>query len=92
MLGKEKEQNDRSRAFIKFLNQLLADFETDFKPKKSKPPIITGRDLIDEFGLKPGPRFKKILDQVEEERLSRSDMSRQEAVALVKKLIATEDR
>ncbi len=92
MLAKEKEQNDRSRAFIKFVNQLLADFETDFKPKKSKPPIITGRDLIDEFGLKPSPRFKKILDRVEEERLSRSDMTRQEAVALVKKLITTEDR
>jgi hypothetical protein len=48
--------------------------------------------LIDEFGLKPSPQFKKILDRVEEERLSRSDMTRQEAVALVKKLITTEDR
>jgi tRNA nucleotidyltransferase/poly(A) polymerase len=92
MLGKEKEQNDQSRAFIKFANQLLADFESDYKPKKSKPPVITGRDLINEFGLKPSPLFKKILDRVKEEQLSRSDMSRQEAVALVKKLIATEVR
>ncbi len=91
MLGKKKEQNDRSRAFIRFVNQLLADFEADYKPKKSEPPIITGRDLIDEFGLKPSPRFKKILDRVEEERLSSSDMSRQDAVALVRKLISTED-
>jgi poly(A) polymerase len=87
MLGKTKEQNDRSRAFIKFANQLLADFETDFRPKKSTPPIITGRDLIHEFGLKPSPLFKKILDRVEEERLSRSNMPRQEAVALVRRLI-----
>ena len=92
MLGKEKEQNDRSRAFIRFANQLLAAFETDFKPKKSKPALITGRDLIDEFGLQPSPRFKKILDRVEEERLSRSDMTRQEAFAMVRKLISTEDR
>ncbi len=87
MLGKEEAQNDRSRAFIRFANQLLADFETDFKPKKSKPALITGRDLMNEFGLQPSPRFKKILDRVEEERLSRSDMSRQDALALVKKLI-----
>jgi hypothetical protein len=32
------------------------------------------------------------LDRVEEERLSRSDMTRQEAVALVRRLITTEDR
>jgi tRNA nucleotidyltransferase/poly(A) polymerase len=87
MLGKEKAQNDRSRSFIRFANQLLADFETSFKPKKSKPALITGSDLINEFGLQPSPRFKKILDRVEEERLSRSDMSRQDALALVKKLI-----
>ena len=87
MLAKEKEQNDRSRAFIKFVNQLLAEFETDFKPKKSIPPLITGHDLINKFGLKPSPLFKKILDRMEEERLSRSEMSRPEAEALVKRLI-----
>ncbi len=87
MLAKEKEQNDRSRAFIKFINQLLVDFETDFVPKKSIPPLITGHDLINTFGLKPSPLFKEILDRVEEERLSRSDMTRQEAVALVRALI-----
>jgi hypothetical protein len=87
MLAKEKAQNDRSRAFIKFSNQLFAEFETDFKPKKSIPPLITGHDLINKFGLNPSPLFKRILDRMEEERLSRSEMSQQEAEALVKKLI-----
>lgn len=91
MLGKEKEQTDRSRAFIRFVNQLLADFETDFKPKKSRPVLITGHDLIDEFGLQPSPRFKKILDRVEEERLSRSNMSRQDAVTLVRTLLRDQE-
>ena len=80
-------QNDRSREFIGFANRLLAEFESDFKPKKSKPTLITGRDLIKKFGLKPSPQFKIILDRVEEERLLRSAMSREEALALVKKLI-----
>lgn len=90
MLGKEKEQNKRTRAFIKFINQLRADFEKDFKPKKSTPPLITGHDLIAEFGLKPSALFKKLLDRVEEERLSKKEMSREEALDLVKELIAAE--
>jgi poly(A) polymerase len=87
MLGKVKGQNHRDRAFIKFANQLLADFENDFKPKKSNPPLITGHDLINKFGLRPSPLFKEILNQVEEERLSRSDMTRQEAFDLLRELI-----
>jgi tRNA nucleotidyltransferase/poly(A) polymerase len=92
MLGKEKAQNTRTRAFIKFVDQLQADFETDFKPKKSTPPLITGHDLIAEFGLKPSALFKKLLDRVEEERLSKKEMSREEALALVGELIRSEDR
>ena len=91
MLAKEKEQNDRSLAFIKFVNQLLAEFEINFKPKKSRPPLITGHDLKNNFGLKPSPLFKKILDRLEEERLSRTDMTRQETLAFVKKLIRDQE-
>jgi poly(A) polymerase len=87
MLAKKEVQDDRSRAFIQFVNQLIVEFETDFKPKKSVAPLITGHDLINKFGLKPSPLFKKILDRVEEERLSSSDMTRQDAFDLVKKLI-----
>lgn len=87
MLAKEEKQDARSRAFIKFINQLLVEFETDFKPKKSAPPLITGHDLINTFGLKPSPLFKRILDRIEEERLFKSEMSRQEALTLIKQLI-----
>ncbi|MGD9206534.1 MAG: hypothetical protein PVF86_18440, partial [Desulfobacterales bacterium] len=59
----------------------------EFRPKAAKPRLITGHDLIADFGLKPSPLFKKILDRVEEERLSKSKMTRQEAVALVQQLI-----
>jgi len=87
MLGKEKQQTEQSHAFINFIEQLMIDFETDYKPKIAVPPLITGHDLINEFGLKPSPFFKKILNRVEEERLSRSDMTRQEAMDLVRELI-----
>jgi tRNA nucleotidyltransferase/poly(A) polymerase len=90
MLGKEAQPNERSTAFTAFLNQLLVDFENDFKPRTSTPRLITGHDLTAEFGLEPSPLYKKILTRVEEERLSRSDMTRQEAFNLVKKLIGNQ--
>jgi poly(A) polymerase len=92
MLGKAAEPGERSTAFMAFLNQLLVDFETKFKPRTSSPRLITGHDLIAEFGLEPSPLYTNILDRVEEERLSRSDMTRQDAVALVRRLITTENR
>jgi poly(A) polymerase len=65
----------------------MVDFENDYKLKTAAPPLITGYDLINEFGLKPSPLFKKILHFVEIERLSRSDLTRQEAVTMVRRLI-----
>jgi tRNA nucleotidyltransferase/poly(A) polymerase len=87
MLGKEAQFSERSTAFLAFLNQLMVDFESNFKPRKSGSRLISGHDLTVEFGLAPSPLYKKILARVEEERLSRSDMTRQEAVVLVKRLI-----
>ena len=87
MLGKEKQQSGERNAFIHFTHQLMVDFETDYKPIIAAPPLITGHDLINEFGLKPSPLFKIILNRLEMEQLSRNDMSRQEALALVRRLI-----
>jgi tRNA nucleotidyltransferase/poly(A) polymerase len=87
MLGKEAEFSERSTAFLAFLNQLMLDFETNFTSRTSGSRLLTGHDLTAEFGLVPSPLYKKILTRVEEERLSRNDMTRQEAVMLVKELI-----
>jgi putative nucleotidyltransferase with HDIG domain len=92
MLGKEKQRSEPCLAFINFTNQLMVDFETNYKPRIAAPPLITGHDLINEFGLKPSPLFKKILNRLELERLSKGDMTRQEALALVRRLIKAEDR
>ena len=89
-LGKTRKPNLQSSSFIAFLKQLMFDFQNDFKPKACTPPLITGKDLITDFGLKPSPLFTTILDRVEEERLSKREMTRQQAVALVKKLIKAE--
>ena len=48
-------------------------------------PLITGEDLI-KLGLKPGPRFKDLLTQVEDAQLEGTLNSREEAMEFVKTL------
>ena len=48
------------------------------------PCPISGDELIREFGLKPSALFKHILDSIEEERLSRSELGRAEALEMVR--------
>jgi poly(A) polymerase len=50
-------------------------------------PLITGEDLI-AAGYKPGPMFKDLLTAVEDAQLEGSIASKQEAMGLVKSLIA----
>lgn len=52
-------------------------------------PLVTGRDLI-EAGLRPGPRFKELLREVEDAQLEGAVRSREEALGLLTTLIGTE--
>lgn len=51
------------------------------------PPLVTGRDLI-QLGLKPGPRFREILDAIQTEQLEGRILDRQPALAYLKELAA----
>ena len=86
-----KGQQDRkapdSRAYWDFLIHKIPDEFTAFTAKASRPPLLSGHDLIKEFGLSPSPQFKIILTSVEEERLSRNKMTRTEALDWVVKYI-----
>ena len=50
------------------------------------PPLITGRDLI-RLGLKPGPRFKDILETIETEQLEGRILDREHALLYLHQLI-----
>jgi tRNA nucleotidyltransferase/poly(A) polymerase len=49
------------------------------------PPLVNGHDLI-RLGLSPGPRFGEILEKVQTAQLEGEVRSREEALALVRKL------
>jgi poly(A) polymerase len=63
-----------------FVRKVLAEVP----PEKLRPEkLLTGRDLID-MGLAPGPKFKAILDAIEEAQLDGKVSTREEALAVVK--------
>jgi len=55
----------------------------EYKPT----PLLTGRDLID-AGLKPGPRFKHLLQQIEDVQLEGAITTRDQAINLLRELMA----
>lgn len=52
------------------------------------PPLVNGRDLIDHFGLTPGPLFAELLDQVTAARVEGVVGDRASALAYVAELLA----
>ena len=89
--GKEVQTDDTHRAFLDFTLEMIRDYFTFFKPRESLPPLITGHDLIDEFGLRPSALFKSILNYVEEKRLTEKKMTRKDAIKLVKEFVKGEE-
>jgi adenylate kinase len=87
---KGKGVSEEHEAYIGFAKDLIRFFFSDYRPVKSQPPLITGHDLIRHFGLSPSPLFKKILNRVEEARLSKEITSRQSALKLAKKILRKE--
>jgi poly(A) polymerase len=86
--GEGSKKNPEARAFVNFAVHLLGREYPRYLAKTATGPLIKGHDLIHELGMKPSPVFKRVLDFVEEERLSRSEMNRAEALDLARNRIA----
>ncbi|MBA4394143.1 MAG: hypothetical protein C0407_11370 [Desulfobacca sp.] len=57
-----------------------------FRPLAKSPPLVSGKDLI-ELGLKPGPFFKVLLSEIQEEQLEGTVQSKEEALVWLRKRI-----
>ena len=78
--------NDHSRniqEFLDFLEELIAAKEEFVERGKEK--LISGDDLIDEFGLEEGPKIGELLAEVERLQAAGKINSRPEALGYVKK-------
>jgi poly(A) polymerase len=65
-----------------FCEEKLIQWAQDLNPR----PLLTGEDLIG-VGLKPGPRFKSLLEAVREAQLEEQISTREEAEELVRRLL-----
>lgn len=73
-----------------FVKSKMAEFEALEKEEALRPPpLITGHDLI-RLGLKPGPKFKEILEAVEDAQLENIVINRKEALKFVNDLLNKE--
>jgi poly(A) polymerase len=66
---------------------MLRLYEEDLRPRLQAPPLLTGRDLIDRFGLEPGPLIGEILRKVEDARLEDTVIDRDSALEYVAVLL-----
>jgi tRNA nucleotidyltransferase/poly(A) polymerase len=66
-----------------FFLELLHHYHSTLLPRALRPPVVTGQDLITEFGLKPSVLFAQILRRVRQESLLRDSLNRQQALTLV---------
>jgi poly(A) polymerase len=70
------------------LDELLCDLlqvrRDNVEPVQSGPPLLTGRDLIEELKLQPGPLFSKILDTIEQARMEQRISTSKEALEMAK--------
>ena len=87
--AKQNKTTSQSKNFISFIKMLLFDYFMNYQLVSSKAPLMTGHDLIHVFGLAPSPLFKKILDLVDEARLTHTVKSRSEALELVRDFLAS---
>lgn len=75
--------------------QVLADLADEayrfckerLEPQEQGPRLLTGHDLQKLLGLQPGPHFKRLLTAVEEARWEGEVTDREEALALVRRLL-----
>ena len=58
--------------------------ETSASTGERRRPLLTGHDLIEVFGLEPGPIFRWLLEGLEEARSASEVSSREEALAWVR--------
>jgi poly(A) polymerase len=80
--GKEKPKDLEDR-LMDLWRKALSIRDEVIRPLEKIPPLVSGRDLI-ELGMKPGPLFKTMLSEIQDEQLEGKISSREQALEWVK--------
>lgn len=83
------EQGD-IKLFLPLINRIFDFYIEKYLPAQSRPALLTGDVLISKFKLTPSPRFRSILEKVEEARVLGIIQTSEEAEQLAKELITSQ--
>lgn len=85
--GKRPTPEADSTAFNGFAETLLDRYYDTHAQRAALPGLLTGHDLASVFSLPPSPLYKKILARVETARLAGEISDKNQALALVRRLL-----
>ncbi len=83
----EKKPAEMEGELVSLLDKILQLYEENIKPVLSGPRLLTGKELIEDFGLSPGPLFSEIFEALDIERVEGRVNTRGEAVVWVEKFL-----
>ena len=72
---------------VALVTQMLAYYWDREAVWANPPPLVDGRDLLRDFGLRPGPQIGRLLEAVREAQAIGEVRTRSEALALVRSLL-----
>jgi poly(A) polymerase len=72
---------------LKSVDRLFDAWFHQYEEIVAPPRLLNGDDLIDKFGIKPGPQLGKILEQIREEQAAGKILERNAALEYAVKLI-----
>lgn len=82
--GKPEGMEENLAALWIEVHEVYAEY---IQPVFSRPPLLTGHDLIKVFALEPGPVFKEILDALELAQVEGRVADREQALELVRSFL-----
>lgn len=80
--GELKPEN-MEQELVDLYEEILSIYDSHIRPALSGPPLLGGKDLIDEFQLTPGPVFSVILRELQALQVEGAVSSREGAVEWV---------
>jgi poly(A) polymerase len=89
-MAKQNNLSQKNNAFKSFLKKMIFEYFYNYQPLRDEPSLITGHDLIHVFGLTPSPLFKRILELVDDAKLTKTIKNRSEALELIRNVLKNE--
>ena len=83
----EKKPEHMEEELVTLFNAVQKIYDENIAPVLDGPRLLSGKDLIEEYKLAPGPFFSEILDELETARVEGKVVDRQTALDWVKEFL-----